>query len=54
MIRLPIIAEHETGPALIAELLAEQQSFSAVDRFDQWHTNGDHHDETNGATSTLR
>jgi Fe-S-cluster-containing dehydrogenase component/DMSO reductase anchor subunit len=30
-----------SGPALISELLAEQRSFSAVERFDAWHTNGD-------------
>jgi formate dehydrogenase iron-sulfur subunit len=48
MIRLPIVAEHPSGPALIAEFLAEQQSFSAVDQFDKWHGNGNHHGEPNG------
>src|SRR5262245_17543657 len=49
MIQLPIVSEPPplgvtkrncpTGPALIAELLVEQHSLSAVDRFDAWHTN---------------
>jgi formate dehydrogenase iron-sulfur subunit len=38
MIQLPIVAERASGPALIAELLGEQQS--AVDKFSKWHTNG--------------
>jgi Fe-S-cluster-containing dehydrogenase component/DMSO reductase anchor subunit len=37
MIRLPIVAERSSGPALIAELLVEQQSLTAVELFDQWH-----------------
>jgi Fe-S-cluster-containing dehydrogenase component/DMSO reductase anchor subunit len=40
MIQLPIVAERASGPALIAELLEEQQLLSAVDKFSQWHTNG--------------
>lgn len=30
-----------SGPALISELLAEQRSLSAVERFDEWYTNED-------------
>ena len=30
-------AEPETGPDLVAKLLREQQSLSAVERFSQWH-----------------
>ena len=53
MIQLPIVSEPPplepakralpTGPALIAVLLAEQYSLSAVEHFDEWHTNGDSH-----------
>ena len=61
MIQLPIVAErqplvatkssHPTGPALVAELLAEQRSFSAVEHFEAWHTNGDdHHKRGNGSS----
>lgn len=50
MIQLPIIAERTQphGAALVATLLDEQQSFSAVDRFSQWHSNGY---EQNGAAT---
>src|SRR5262245_64999759 len=51
MIRLPIVAERASGPSLIAELLAEQQSFSAVDAFSQWNTHGDNHRNLNGKPS---
>ncbi|HJQ79467.1 MAG TPA: hypothetical protein VJ828_05905, partial [Lacipirellulaceae bacterium] len=39
MIRLPIVAEHGTitGTALVAQLLSEQQSVTAVERFSRWH-----------------
>jgi formate dehydrogenase iron-sulfur subunit len=43
MISLPIVADKVrpradvSGPALVAELLDEQQSLTAVDRFSQWH-----------------
>src|SRR6187401_2434731 len=40
MIQLPIVAERASGPALIAEMLEDQQSLSAVDKFSEWHTNG--------------
>src|SRR5262245_39565861 len=41
MIRLPILAELTTGPPLIAAVLDEQQSLSAVEQFSEWHS-GDH------------
>lgn len=50
MIRLPIVAEIRqsdatkgkppSGPALIDKILEDQRSLSAVERFDDWHTNG--------------
>src|SRR5690349_3256654 len=54
MIRLPIVAERPptvvvnrglaSGPALIESLLEEQHSLSAVEHFDEWHTNGVDHE----------
>src|SRR5262245_24011278 len=45
MIRLPIVADNAapSGTTLIAQLLAEQQSLTAVDRFSNWHENGEVH-----------
>jgi Fe-S-cluster-containing dehydrogenase component/DMSO reductase anchor subunit len=33
-----------TGAALIEQVIAEQQSFTAVERFSEWHANGDGQD----------
>jgi Fe-S-cluster-containing dehydrogenase component/DMSO reductase anchor subunit len=46
MIRLPIVAEvtAPSGAALIEQLLEEQQSFTAVERFSEWHRNRTGHD----------
>lgn len=40
MLQLPIITERVSGPALIAELLEDQKSLSAVEQFSEWHKNG--------------
>lgn len=40
MIRLPIAAEPARGPALIASLLEEQRSLTAVESFCDWHAKG--------------
>ncbi|HEY3395303.1 MAG TPA: DmsC/YnfH family molybdoenzyme membrane anchor subunit [Lacipirellulaceae bacterium] len=46
MIRPPIVAKEASpsGAALIERLLDEQQSFTAVERFSEWHASGDGHD----------
>ena len=52
MIQLPIVAtlgslrssinsRSVSGPALVGELLDEQQSLTAVERFSEWHTDGE-------------
>jgi Fe-S-cluster-containing dehydrogenase component/DMSO reductase anchor subunit len=41
LISLPVLDERTapSGPALVASLLEEQQSLTAVDRFSEWHSN---------------
>jgi Fe-S-cluster-containing dehydrogenase component/DMSO reductase anchor subunit len=41
MIHLPIVAQRRHGPSLIAQLLEDQQTLSAVECFSAWHENGD-------------
>jgi Fe-S-cluster-containing dehydrogenase component/DMSO reductase anchor subunit len=46
MIQLPIVANRAplSGAALVEQLLDEQRSFTAVERFSDWHSNGNGHD----------
>ncbi len=62
MISLPIVADevrprvHASGPDLVAKLLDEQQSPTAVERFSQWHqrTSGSNEHEVRGTEYVAR